>query len=83
MVNGFGTLNPSSGIATAFEGLALALAAGGHNVTVAYMGRGPSEPALASAAAAYARQGVALVRYARPLAAASPSLHGDDFSPPP
>lgn len=39
IVSGFGKLNPSSGIATAYEALAQLLAADGYNVTVAYMNR--------------------------------------------
>lgn len=62
VVNGFGTLNPSSGIAAAYEGLALELARDAWQVRVAYMNQHVNESLFFEAAAMYAKAGVELLR---------------------
>lgn len=63
VVDGFGILNPSSGIATAYASLAKVLRTAGYPVTVAYTNALVADPVFAEAARFYrADSGVLLVR---------------------
>jgi hypothetical protein len=66
VVAGFGKLNPSSGIATAFETLAELLVSKNLEVTVVYAGGTPISPEVSSY---YSGLGITLVEYVQGLIA--------------
>jgi len=62
-VAGFGNLNPSSGIATAYESLGKILRTANNSVSVAYMNHDVSDTIFAKAAGYYLSEfGINLVR---------------------
>jgi hypothetical protein len=60
VVNGFGILNPSSGIATAYASLAEMLVATGYHVTVLYAVL-PTPPAFEAAVVFYRNNNITLI----------------------